>query len=49
MDGAKWYKALILIRNGKKDQAKPILKDLTVSGGYFKDRATKQYQDLFGK
>ena len=49
MDGAKWYKALILIRNGKKDQAKPILKDLTLTGGYFKDRATKQYQDLFGK
>ena len=49
MDGAKWYKALILIRNGKKDQAKPILKDLTITGGYFKDRATKQYQDLFGK
>lgn len=49
MDGAKWYKALILIKNGQKDQAKPILKDLTVTGGYFKDRATKQYQDLYGQ
>jgi hypothetical protein len=49
MDGAKWYKSLILIKYGQKDQAKPILKDLTVTGGYFKDRATKQYQDLYGK
>ena len=49
MDGAKWYKAQILIRKGKKEEAKPIVKDLTVTGGYFKDRATKQYQDLFGK
>ena len=49
MDGAKWYKAQILIRKGKKEEAKPIVKDLTVTGGYFKDRATKQYQDLFSK
>ena len=49
MDGAKWYKAQILIRKGKKEEAKPIVKDLTLTGGYFKDRATKQYQDLFGK
>jgi hypothetical protein len=48
MDGAKWYKALILIKDGKKDQAKPILKDLSITGGYFKDRAVKEYGAIYG-
>ncbi|CAK9856415.1 unnamed protein product [Sphagnum jensenii] len=41
-DGAKWYKAVILIRKGKKDDAKALLKNLFSYDNYFKDRALKQ-------
>jgi len=48
-EGAKWYKANVLLRKGKKEDAKPLLHDLTLTNGYFKERSVKQYEDLYGK
>jgi hypothetical protein len=46
-EGAKWYKANILIKKGRKEEAKPLLRDLINSNSSFKDRAVKQYEDLY--
>ena len=46
-EGTKWYKASILIKKGKKDEAKPLLRDLINSNSYFKERAVKQYEELY--
>jgi tetratricopeptide (TPR) repeat protein len=46
-DGTKWYKANILIKKGKKDQAKQLLRDLVNSNSMFKDRAVRQYEELY--
>ena len=46
-EGAKWYKAEILIKKGKKDEAKSLLRDLINSNGYFKERAVKEYESLY--
>jgi tetratricopeptide (TPR) repeat protein len=46
-DGTKWYKANILLKKGKKDQAKPLIRDLINSNSMFKDRAVKVYEELF--
>jgi hypothetical protein len=43
----KWYKANILIKKGKKDEAKPLLRDLINTNSIFKDRAVKQYEELY--
>jgi tetratricopeptide (TPR) repeat protein len=48
-EGTKWYKANILIKKGKKEEAKSLLRDLVSSNSYFKDRAIKQYEELYGK
>jgi len=46
-EGVKWYKANILIKKGKKEEAKPLLRDLINSNSIFKERAVKQYEDLY--
>jgi len=46
-EGVKWYKANILIKKGKKDDAKPLLRDLINTNSIFKDRAVKQYEELY--
>jgi tetratricopeptide (TPR) repeat protein len=48
-EGSKWYKASILIKKGKIEEAKPLLRDLINTNSYFKDRAVKQYEELFHK
>lgn len=45
-DGAKWYKAQILLKKGKKDEAKKLLNELKASSGNFKDRAINKLQEL---
>ena len=45
-DGAKWYKANILLDKGKKDEAKQLLRDLVNSNSSFKDRAAKKYEEV---
>ena len=46
-DGTKWYKANILIKKGRKDEAKQMLRDLVNSNSSFKDRAIKTYEELY--
>lgn len=45
-DGANWYKANILIKKGENGKAKEILRELTNTNGYYKERAIKLYEDL---
>jgi tetratricopeptide (TPR) repeat protein len=46
-DGTKWYRANILIKKGRKDEAKQMLRDLVNSNSTFKDRAIKTYEELY--
>ena len=46
-EGTKWYKANILIKKGKKEEAKQLLRDLANSNSIFKERAVKQYEELY--
>jgi predicted Zn-dependent protease len=46
IDGAKWYKANILLKKGERDQAKALLQDLSNSNGSYKERAVKKLADL---
>ena len=46
-DGTKWYKANILIKKGRKDEAKQLLRDLVNSNSTFKSRAVKVYEELY--
>lgn len=41
-DGSKWYKAQILLKKGKKEDAKKLLNDLKEGNSSFKDRAIKK-------
>ncbi|MBL0311060.1 MAG: hypothetical protein IPP77_15755 [Bacteroidetes bacterium] len=45
-EGSKWYKANILLKKGKKDEAKKLLQDLSVTGGSYKERASKKLGEL---
>lgn len=45
-DGANWYKANILIKKGETGKAKEILRELTNTNGYYKERAIKLYEDI---
>jgi tetratricopeptide (TPR) repeat protein len=46
-EGTKWYRANILIKKGRKDEAKQMLRDLVNSNSSFKDRAIKTYEELY--
>lgn len=45
-EGSKWYKANILLRRGKKEEAKKLLDELAGSGGSYKERAVKKKAEL---
>jgi len=42
VEGSKWYKANILLKKGKRDEAKKLLDELANSGGSYKERAIKK-------
>lgn len=45
-EGSKWYKANILLRKGKKEEAKKLLDELAGTGGSYKERAIKKKAEL---
>lgn len=45
-EGSKWYKANILIKKGKKEEAKKILQDLSNTNNSYKERATNKLKEL---
>jgi hypothetical protein len=45
-EGSKWYKAKILLKKGKKEEARKLLLELSGSKGIFKERADNQLQKL---
>lgn len=46
VEGSKWYKANILLKKGKKEEAKKLLQDLSITGGSYKERANKKLAEL---
>jgi hypothetical protein len=46
VDGAKWYKANILVKKGDREHAKALLQDLSNSNGSYKERAVKLMAEL---
>jgi len=45
-EGSKWYKANILLKKGKRDEAKKILDELANSNGSYKERAVKKRAEV---
>jgi tetratricopeptide (TPR) repeat protein len=45
-DGAKWYKAQILLKKGKIEEAKKLLNELKETTGSFRDRAVNKLKEL---
>ncbi|HLP50281.1 MAG TPA: hypothetical protein VK154_05315 [Chitinophagales bacterium] len=45
-EGSKWYKANILLKKGKRDEAKKLLDELSNSGGSYKERAIKKKAEI---
>lgn len=45
-EGSKWYKAKILLKKGRKEEARKLLLELSGSTGIFKERADNQLQKL---
>jgi tetratricopeptide (TPR) repeat protein len=46
VDGAKWYKANILLKKGKTAEAKALLNDLANSNNSYKERAVKKIEEI---
>lgn len=46
VDGAKWYKANILLKKGKTAEAKALLNDLANSNNSYKERAVKKLEEV---
>jgi len=46
VEGSKWYKSNLLLKKGKKDDAKKLLKELVNSDGSYKERAVKKLEEL---
>lgn len=46
IEGSKWYKANILLKKGKKEEAKKLLDDLSSTNGSYKERAVKKKAEL---
>lgn len=44
-DGSKWYKAQILLKKGKKEEAKKLLNELKEGNSSFKERAIKKLNE----
>jgi tetratricopeptide (TPR) repeat protein len=45
-EGSKWYKANILLKKGKRDEAKKLLDELANSSGSYRERAIKKKAEL---
>jgi tetratricopeptide (TPR) repeat protein len=45
-EGAKWYKANILLKKGKSDAAKGLLQDLSNGNSSYKERAIKKLAEM---
>lgn len=45
-EGSKWYKANILLKKGKKEEAKKLLQDLSQTNGSYKERAVKKLTEV---
>ncbi len=45
-EGSKWYKANILLKKGKKDEAKKLLDELANSSGSYRERAVKKKAEI---
>lgn len=45
-EGSKWYKANILIKKGKKEEAKKLLQELSNTNNSYKERATNKLKEL---
>ncbi len=45
-DGSKWYKANILLKKGKTEDAKRLLNDLSSGSSIFKERAVKKLDTI---
>ncbi len=46
IDGSKWYKANILLKKGKTEEAKKLLQELANSNGSYKERAVKKIEEV---
>lgn len=46
VDGAKWYKANILLKKGKTAEAKALLNELSNSNNSYKERAVKKLEEV---
>lgn len=46
VEGSKWYKANILLKKGKKEDAKKLLQDLSQTNGSYKERALKKLTEV---
>jgi tetratricopeptide (TPR) repeat protein len=46
IEGAKWYKANILLKKGKSDAAKVLLQDLSNGNSSYKERAIKKLAEM---
>lgn len=46
VDGAKWYKANILLKKGQRDAGINLLQELAHSGGSYKERAKKKLAEM---
>jgi tetratricopeptide (TPR) repeat protein len=46
VEGSKWYKANILLKKGKKEEAKKLLQDLSQTNGSYKERAVKKLAEV---
>jgi len=46
VEGSKWYKANILLKKGKKEEAKKLLQDLSQTNGSYKERAVKKLAEI---
>ncbi len=46
VEGSKWYKANILLKKGKKEEAKKLLDELSNTSGSYKERAVKKKAEM---
>lgn len=46
VEGSKWYKANILLKKGKTEEAKSLLNELANSGGSYRERAVKKISEI---
>ncbi|MFN8287548.1 MAG: hypothetical protein U0V74_12375 [Chitinophagales bacterium] len=46
IDGSKWYKANILLKKGKTEEAKKLLQELANTNGSYKERALKKMEEV---